>query len=43
MKKTKKKKTRVGAIVYAVFMVLWALVLCYGVSFLWTSRMTFGE
>lgn len=43
MKKTKKKKTRVGAIVYAVFMVLWALVLCYGVYFLWTSLMTFGE
>lgn len=43
MNKTKKRKTKVGAIVYAVFMVLWALVLCYGVYYLWTSLMTFGE
>jgi len=43
MNKTKKRKTKVGTIVYAVFMVLWALVLCYGVYYLWTSLMTFGE
>ena len=43
MKKTKKRKTKVGAIIYAVFMVLWALALCYGVYYLWTSLMTFGE
>lgn len=43
MKKTKKRKTKVGTIVYAVFMVLWALALCIGVYYLWTSLMTFGE
>ena len=43
MKKTKKRKTRVGTIVYAVFMILWALALCFGVYYLWTSLMTFGE
>ena len=43
MKKTKKRKTKVGAIVYAVFMVLWSLALCYGIYFLWTSLMTFGD
>ena len=43
MKKTKKRKTKVGSVLYAIFMVLWAGALCYGAYYLWTSAMTFGE
>lgn len=43
MTKTKKRKTKVGAIVYAIFLIVWALALGYGVYYLWTSLMTFGD
>ena len=42
MQKTRKRKTKVGTIVYAVLMVLWALALCAGIYYVWTSVQTFG-
>ncbi len=42
MAKVRKKKTKVGAIVYAVFLVLWTAALCVGVYFLWKTVWTFG-
>ena len=44
MQKTRKKrKTKVGTIVYAIFLVLWALALCAGIYYVWTSVFTFGQ
>ncbi len=43
MQKKKKKKIKVGKILYAIFMVLWAGALCYGIYYLWTSVYTFGS
>lgn len=43
MQKKRKRKSRVGAILYAVFLVLWAGALGYGIYFIWTCVWTFGE
>ena len=42
MENTTKRKVKVGTIVYAVLMVLWAGILCYGTYYLWSSVKTFA-
>lgn len=42
MAKVKKKRSRLGAILYAIFLLLWAGALCYGIYYLWQSVWVFG-
>lgn len=43
MEKTKKRKVKIGKLVYIVFMVVWAAVLCFGTYYLWSSVRTFAQ
>lgn len=43
MTKTKKRKMKVGKLVYTVFMAVWALALCIGIYYVWISVKTFAQ